>query len=592
MTMSSSGDLVLPEFTTRPVIAGTKGIVAAGHYLAAAIGMQVLELGGNAIDAGVAAGFALSVVKPHECGIGGEAPILISSASTSAGSRVPISISGQGGAPGALSLTRLRAMGMDSIPGDGLVAACVPAAFGAWATALRNYGTMGLAETLGPAVDLARDGFPMYPRLQAIIAQYADRFREEWPSTADIYLDGDRVPDNGWLVHVPDWADAFAQIIDVERRARIHGREAAIDAAIESFYRGPIAERLASFASSTKVRDAMGVHRGLLAADDLARHRTRVEPARSVCYRGIDVYKCDSWTQGPVFLQQLNLLEGFDLAAMGHNSPDYIHTVLEAAKLAFADRETYYGDPNFAEVPMAGLLSKEYARARRGLIDPLQASASLRPGEDIAPGPVERREADGGYAGDTTHLDVIDADGAMISATTSGGWIPTSPVVPGLGFPLGTRAQQFLFVEGHPNVLRPGKRPRTTLTPGLALRAGQPYLAFGSPGGDMQDQVSLEVFLNIVEFGMDLQMAVDAPLFRSEHFPDSFYPHDAHPRRVAVESRIALSTLTQLRSRGHEIVVEGEWTMSEATVARFTAETGLIEGAASPRRMSAYVVGR
>lgn len=580
------------EFTTRPVIAGTKGVVAAGHYLAAAIGMHVLEMGGNAVDAGVAAGFALNVVKPQECGIGGEAPILIHAASPDGPWSGPVAINGQGRAPAALTISYLRSMGLDMIPGDGLVGACVPAALGAWGTALRDYGTMDLATTLGLTVDLARGGFPMYPHLREIVSEHADRFRREWPSTAEIYLNDGRVPDNGWLIRVPELADTLASLIDVERRERVHGRRAAIDAAIHHFYRGPIALRLAEFAAETQVHDALGIHRGLLAADDLARHRTLVEPALTVQYRGIDVYKCPSWSQGPVFLQQLNLLEGFDLASMGHNSEDYIHTVVEVAKLAFADRESYYGDPEFVDVPMAQLLSKAYARDRRTLIDPASASPDMRPGGGMSSAAIEKTDSRRAYVGDTTHLDVIDATGTMISATTSGGWIPTSPVVPGLGFPLGTRAQQFSFLEGHPNALQPLKRPRTTLTPGLALRGGEPFMAFGSPGGDMQDQVSLEVFLNVVEFGMDLQAAVDAPLFRSEHFPDSFYPHDAHPQRLIVESRIPEATLDRLRSRGHEVVVEGAWTMGETSAVRFSPETGLIEGAASPRRMSAYVVGR
>lgn len=582
----------MAEFTTRPVIAGTRGVVAAGHYLAAAIGMHVLEQGGNAVDAGVAAGFALNVVKPQECGVGGEAPILISASSQRGEPRSLVAISGQGGAPMALTLGWLKSQGMDMIPGDGLLGACVPSAFGAWVTALRDYGTMDLAATLGPVVDLARDGFPMYPHLREIIAQHADRFREEWPSTADIYLDDGRVPDVGWLVRVPEWADTFARVIDVERRARRHGRRAALDAAVDHFYRGPIGGRLAEFAKDTEVRDTLGVHRGLLTADDLARHKTRAERPLSVRYRGIDVYKCSTWSQGPVFLQQLNLLEGFDLASMGHNSADYIHTVIESAKLAFADRESYYGDPEFVDVPLARLLSKEYAAERRSLIDPAASSPDMRPGDAEPFRLLETDDPGQVFAGDTTHLDVVDATGTMMSATTSGGWIPTSPVVPGLGFPLGTRAQQFSFQEGHPNVLEPGKRPRTTLTPSLAMRDGEPYMVFGSPGGDMQDQVSLQFFLNVVEFGMDLQAAVDAPLFRSEHFPDSFYPHQAYPQRLLAESRIPESTLVELRARGHEVVVEGEWTMGETSGVRITPSTGLIEGAASPRGMSAYVVGR
>ncbi|HEV8632913.1 MAG TPA: gamma-glutamyltransferase family protein [Chloroflexota bacterium] len=582
----------MAEFTTRPVVMGTFGVVAAGHYLAAAVGMHVLESGGNAVDAGVAAGFALNLVKPQSNGIGGEAPILIYRAGDGAGPRIA-AINGQGSAPRRATIDWFRGEGIEVIPGDGFLPATVPAAFGSWVTALLHYGRLGLKETLGPVVELARGGFAVYPALRDAIARNADKYREQWPSTAEIYLDGGRVPSVGWLLRQPVWAGTFQGALDVEARERQRGREAALRAALDYFYRGPVAERAAAFAGSTEVLDASGrPHRGLIEASDFAEFRTTVEEPVTLRYRGVDVYKCGPWSQGPVFLQQLGLLEGFDLAGMGHNSTAYVHTVVEAAKLAFADRERYYGDPAFVDVPLERLLSKEYAARRRELIDPTVASPDLRPGDAPATQPRVVAGDPRVYTGDTTHLDVIDAAGNMFAATPSGGWIPSSPVVPGLGFPLGTRGQQFYLDPTHPDALAPGKRPRTTLTPSLAMRDGQPWMVFGTPGGDQQDQWSLQFFLNVVDFGMNLQAAVDAPSFHTQHFPSSFYPHGALPRRVVVEGRIAPRVREELAAMGHEVVVAGDWANGQVTAVRVDPRSGLIEGAASPRGMTAYAIGR
>jgi gamma-glutamyltranspeptidase/glutathione hydrolase len=583
----------MAEFTTRPVIMGTFGVVAAGHYLAAAIGMHVLESGGNAIDAGVAAGFALNLVKPQSNGIGGEAPILIYRAGDGPGPRIA-AVNGQGSAPRRATIEWFRQEGLEVIPGDGFLPATVPAAFGAWVTALLQYGRLGLEETLGPVVDLAREGFAVYPILREAIEHNADKFREQWPSSAELYLDGaGNVPPVGSRLRQPDWAATFQGAIDVELRERGRGREAALRAALDYFYRGPVAERAAAFAAATEVMDASGrAHRGLIDAADFAEYRTGVEAPVTLRYRGIDVYKCPPWSQGPVFLQQLALLEGLDLAAMGHNSARYVHTVVEAAKLAFADREQYYGDPAYVDVPLDRLLSKEYAAGRRGLIDERVASAELRPGDAPPTRPRELVAARPTYRGDTTHLDVVDREGNMFAATPSGGWIPTSPVIPGLGFPLGTRGQQFYLDPAHPDALAPGKRPRTTLTPSLAMRDGHPWMVFGTPGGDQQDQWSLQFFLNVVDFGMDLQAAVDAPTFHTQHFPSSFYPHGAHPRRVVVEGRIPAAVRDELAAMGHDVRAAGDWAHGQVTAVRFDRATGLIEGAASPRGMTAYAIGR
>ncbi len=577
-------------FTTRPVILGRRGVVTAGHYLAAVAGFRMMEMGGNAIDAGVATGFALEVLEPHLTGIGGEVPILVYSARQ----KRAVAISGQGCAPRAATIDWFRGQGIGMIPGDGLLAATVPAAPGTFIEALARFGTLSLAQVLAPALSLARDGFPMYRSLRDNLAGHAARYREEWPSTARVWLPEGRVPEVGEALRQPDWADTFARLVRAEGDACHRGRAAGLEAARAEFYEGETAGRIAAFARDTRVRDATGSeHAGLLAYEDLAGWRARVEDPVRTTYRGLEVLKCGPWTQGPVFLQQLNLLEGFDLAGLGHNTADTIHTIVEAAKLAFADRERYYGDPEFDAVPLDVLLSKEYAAQRRSLVDPARASLEMRWGE-MPPAP-EHAGRPGGcgdaYHGDTTHLDAIDHEGNMISATPSGGWIPSSPVIDGLGFPLGTRAQMFFLEPGRPNALQPGKRPRTTLTPSLALKGGRPWMAFGTPGGDQQDQWTLQFLLNVVDFGMDLQAAVDAPTFHTQHFPSSFYPRDAHPGRVGIEARIPEEVRRALADRGHEIVVSDDWAHGRVLGIRYHAETGLIAGAASPRLETGYCIG-
>jgi gamma-glutamyltranspeptidase/glutathione hydrolase len=395
------------------------------------------------------------------------------------------------------------------------------------------------------------------------------------------------------LIYQPDWARTFKGVVTAEQKVRADGREVGIQAGIDHFYKGPIARTLADFAASTEVLDASGrKHRGLLTYDDFAAYETRIEAPVGLDYRGYRVYKCGPWCQGPVFLQQLALLEGFDLAKLGHNSAEYLHVLVEAAKLAFADREQYYGDPDFTTVPLDRLLSKAYAGERRRLIDLAQASAELRPGDAPILAVTDVGSRPSTYRGDTTHLDVVDDEGNLFAATPSGGWIPTSPVVAGLGFPLGTRGQMFSLDPAHPNALVPGKRPRTTLTPSLALRDGQPWLAFGTPGGDQQDQWTLQFFLNVVDFGMDLQAAIDAPTVHSLHFPSSFYPRDAHPNRLVVEGRIGPEVRTALATRGHEIVERDAWANGQVTAVELDHRQGVLRGAASPRGMSAYAVGR
>jgi len=575
-------------FTTRPVIAGRKGVVTAGHYLAAAAGMEILRGGGNAIDAGVAMGFCLAVLEPQSNGIGGESPMLIHHARSG---RV-VAVNGQGVAPRAATLEWFQAQGVSLIPGDGLLAATVPSQVSNWITALAEFGTLPLAAVLAPALELARDGFPMYHGLRRCIASNQARYQDEWPGSAATYLPEGRVPEWGDRLRNPAWADTFEKLAQAEQEAAGRGRAAGLDAAHNAFYRGPAAEQIVAFCRDERFRDATGrEHGGLLAYEDLATFHAHVEAPVTVDYRGLDVYKCGPWSQGPVFLQQLRLLEGYDVAALGHNTANYVHTVVECAKLAFADREFYYGDPAFTDVPLDRLLAKGYAHERRGLVDAGRASLALRPG-DVAPRPLKLILGDErSYNNDTTHLDAIDAEGNMIAATPSGGWIPSSPVIPGLGFPLGTRAQMFSLDPTHPNALQPGKRPRTTLTPSLVMRSGGPWMVFGTPGGDQQDQWTLQFFLNVVDFGMSVQEALDAPTFHTQHFPSSFYPRAQHPGQVVVEGRIPESVRAELRQRGHEIVVAGDWANGRVLAIRMDPERGLIFGGASPRLETGYAIG-
>jgi gamma-glutamyltranspeptidase/glutathione hydrolase len=576
-------------FTTRPVLMGTHGMVTAGHYLAAAAGSRMLERGGNAIDAGVAAGLAVNVLEPQSNGIGGEAPILIYSARQ----EQVYAINGQGYAPKASTIDWFKSRGIDIIPGDGFLSATVPGAFGAWLTALQHFGKLSLKDVLTPAIELTAEGFPVYPELHNAIDSLADRFRDAWPSSARVYLPHNRSPAVGELFRNVDWANTFRGAIDVEIRNRRRGREAAIEAARDYFYKGEIVERIVEFTQRTKIRDASNQENyGLLAPDDFQVYQTKVETPVTLSYRGYDVYKCNTWCQGPVFLQQLALLEGYDLSSMGYNSADYIHTVVESGKLAFADRERYYGDPDFVTVPLNRLLSKAYAAERRQLISPEEASMELRPG-DAPPIQLESGETHpNGYTGDTTHLDAIDCEGNMIAATPSGGWIPSSPVIEGLGFPLGTRGQMFYLDVNHANALAPHKRPRTTLTPSLVMKDGEPFMVFGTPGGDCQDQWTLQFFLNFVDVGMNLQEAIDAPNFHTRHFPSSFYPHNAEPGSVVLEGRIPESVRAELADRGHQISVAGDWSHGRVLGITFDSKTGLISAGASPRAQIAYAMGR
>jgi gamma-glutamyltranspeptidase / glutathione hydrolase len=591
-------------FTTRPELAGTHGMVASTHWLASAAGMATLESGGNAFDAAVAAGLTLQVVEPHLNGPGGEVPILAHRADRGE----TLVVNGQGPAPAAASIAYFEDLGLNLVPGTGLLPACVPGAFDAWMLLLGEFGTLRLADVMGYAIGYAEHGCPLVPRISETIRSVEGLFCEEWPSSARVYLQGTGVPQPGTLFANPDLALTYRRIVD-EAEAKTTDRDEQIQAARDAFYRGFVAEIIDRWVTTTRAMDTSGRrNRGLLAGDDLADYGAKLEEPVTLDYYGYTVCKCGPWSQGPVFLQELALLAGFDIASMGHNSPDFIHTVVECAKLAFADREAWYGDPDFVDVPLTGLLDPAYAEGQRALVGN-EASRELRPGAvggrdprlppfPVAPaadpaGAGEPTVSSSGQSyGDTTHLDVVDRHGNMVAATPSGGWLQSSPVIPGLGFSLTTRAQTFWLCEGLPNSLAGRKKPRTTLTPSLALRDGEPYMAFGTPGGDQQDQWSLTFFLALVHFDLNLQEAIDAPMFHTNHFPSSFYPRTAAPGEVVAEARLEPAVVAALRARGHDVTVVDGWSLGRLSAVSQDSKSGLLRAAANPRGMQGYAVGR
>ena len=598
-------------FTTRPEILGTFGVCTSTHWLATATGMAMLEKGGNAFDACAAAAFVLQVVEPHLVGPAGEMPAVFYSAKTQ---KVEV-ICGQGNAPQAATIEAFKALGLDLVPGSGLLAAVVPGAFGAWMTLLRDHGLLSLREVLEPAIGYFENGHPMLPRVSDTIAGLTDLFTNEWPTSGAVYLPGGQVPKAKALFRNQAAADTYKRIL-AEAEAVGGEREKQIQAAYDAWYKGFVAEAMDAFCRTTEAIDSSGRrHKGLLTADDMARWQPTYETPTSVTYHGWEVFKIGPWGQGPVFLQTLKILEGLDIAGMGPDSAAFVHHVTEAMKLAFADREAYYGDPDFVKVPLATLLSEDYARGRRNLISDT-ASQELRPG--LIPGfeaQVARAMASVRYAGqagksdatvgepttasmvaagrrgDTVHIDVIDKWGNMIAATPSGGWFQSSPVIPSLGFPLNARAQAFFLEEGLPSSLAPFKRPRTTLTPSLAFEDGQPRLVFGTPGGDQQEQWQLGLFLRRVHHGLNLQEAIDLPLFHTQHFPSTFYPREAKLGHLAVEESIGEKVLADLVGRGHKLERAPAWTIGRLTAAE-TGADGLLRAAATPRLMQAYAAGR
>ncbi|MEU5701417.1 gamma-glutamyltransferase family protein [Streptomyces aurantiacus] len=634
-------------FTTRPTLQGTFGMVSSTHWLASQSAMAVLEDGGNAYDAAVAAGFVLHVVEPHLNGPAGEVPIVLAPA----GGEVRV-LCGQGVAPGGATIAHYRGLGLELVPGTGPLAAAVPGAFDAWMLLLRDHGTKSLADVLRYAIGYAEDGHAPVERVGQTVDTVRELFATEWPSSAEVYLPDGEPPRPGELFRNPALAATWRRLIaEATREAGAAGesgavpepgaapalepqdggsRIAEIEAARRIWREGFIAEALVRQAARPTLDTSGERHSGTLTAADLASWSASYEAPATYDWRGWTLCKAGPWSQGPVLLQQLALLPP-ELPRYG--SAEYVHLLVEGCKLAMADREAWYGDA--AEVPLAELLSQEYNAGRRALVGE-KASYELRPGSPggrapllsgharavasgeggpdalAAPGvgeptvakpptsPVPGEpdvSADGGTRGDTCHLDIVDRWGNMVAATPSGGWLQSNPVVPELGFPLGTRLQMAWLDEGLPNSLTPGRRPRTTLSPSLALRDGVPVMAFGTPGGDQQDQWQLHFFLAValraeVRGGLDLQGAIDAPNWHNDSFPGSFYPRGMLPGSVTVESRTDLGVVEELRRRGHDVQVGDAWSEGRLCAVARDPRTGVLSAAANPRGMQGYAVGR
>lgn len=594
----------MTAFTTRPEILGTFGVVTSTHWIASAVGMSILEKGGNAFDAAVATGFTLQILEPHLVGPGGDMPAIIYSKKKD---KVEV-ICAQGPAPAGATIEHYTSEGLKLIPGDGLLATVIPGSFDGWMLMLRDYGRLSVRDVLEPAIYYAENGHPMLPRVSATIKGLAEFFEKEWPTSYETWVPGGSVPEPHSNFKNPVLSETWKRIIS-EAEAK-QGREAQIEAARDAFYRGFVAEKIANYLKTAEVMDASGSrHKAVLTADDMANWSAKIEEPQTYDYHGWTVAKIGPWGQGPVFLQTLSILRDMDIASMAPDGADFVHTVTEAMKLAFADREVYYGDPDFADIPLDHLLSDTYAAARRKLITG-EASFDLRPGKvagfeqqyDVTMDMLGADSKTGAVyeptmahltekRGDTVHIDVIDREGNMVSVTPSGGWLQSSPIIPGLGFCLNSRAQMFWLKPGLPTSLAPGKRPRTTLTPSLGLYEGRPTLAFGTPGGDQQEQWQLSFFLRYVHHKMNLQAAIDQPLFHTSHFPGSFYPRTREPGGLMVEGNFSATVLDSLRARGHKLTVAEPWTIGRLTAARRDAD-GLLRAAATPRLMQAYAIGR
>jgi len=568
----------------RPTIAVTRHAIAAGHYLAATAGFDILQAGGNAVDAGVAAGIALGVLQSDLVDVAGVAPIMIYLAER----REVVTIAGLGTWPKALDPEFFMKHHGGKIP-VGVLRTVVPAAPDAWITALKRYGTMSFGEVAAAATRLARDGFPMYPLMADSLKRHAER-HAQWPSSAAVFLPGGRPPEVGEVFRQTDLGASLQYMIDEEKAAAKRGREAGLDAAHDAFYRGDIAKKIVAF---------MKQEGGLLSAEDLAGYRSPVGPAERRRFGDLEVFTCGPWCQGPVLLQTLALLEGTDLAALGHNSAAYVHHLTEALKLAFADREAYYTDPVFGEVPLATLISPDYAAERRKLIDPERAWPEMpapgdlageagprMPAAALAPSPENAFPEP-----DTSYVCAADRWGNLFSATPSDGSYG-SPIVPGTGLIPSNRGSQSRPDPRHPAGVAPGKRPRLTPNPALAIKGGDTFLPFGTPGGDVQTQAMLQVLLNIFVHGKDVQGAIEEPRFASYSYPSSFAPYDYYPGRLNLEGRFPEETAAELARRGHKIERWPDWAWLAGAVCAIKVDKkrGTLEAGADPRR-AAYALG-
>ncbi|MEV6518777.1 gamma-glutamyltransferase family protein [Micromonospora chalcea] len=593
-------------FTTRPTLRGTFGMVSSTHWLASQSAMGVLERGGNAFDAAVAAGFVLHVVEPHLNGPAGEVPAILATANDP----TPRVLCGQGPAPAAATVAHFRSLGLDLVPGAGPLAAVVPGAVDAWLLLLRDHGTRTLAEVLEPVIGYAAAGHPLAGAAGQTVARVRSLFTDHWPTSAQLWLRDGRPPAPGEMVTNPAYADTLRRLVDAGRAAGTD-REAQIEAARLAWREGFVAEAIDAF-SRLPFRDSSGrAHAGLVTGDDLAGFSATWEAPVTLDWHGHTVAKTGFWGQGPVLLQTLAVLDALDDPAVYDPSGlDGIHAQAEALKLAFADREAWYGD---TDVPGSALLSAEYARSRAALVGD-RASAELRPGSpagepprlpshlhaDVRRGAVPQDpstgeptvRADGVTRGDTCHVDVVDRWGNIIAATPSGGWLQSSPTIPELGFPLGSRLQMCWLEEGLASTLRPGRRPRTTLSPTLVLRDGEPVMACGTPGGDQQDQWQLLFLLRHLAGGQELQEAIDAPTWHTTSFPASFYPREVEPGVLVLEDRIDPDVLSGLRARGHTVRLSDPWSLGRMCAVTRDPHTGVLSAAANPRGAQGYATGR
>ncbi|MFC0506374.1 gamma-glutamyltransferase family protein [Micromonospora costi] len=593
-------------FTTRPTLQGTFGMVSSTHWLASQAAMGILERGGNAFDAAVTAGFVLHVVEPHLNGPGGEVPAIVATAEDPA----PKVLCGQGPAPAGATIAHFRSLGMDLIPGSGPLAAAVPGAVDAWLLLLRDHGTLPLAEVLEPAIGYAGAGHPLVARVGDTVAAVRSLFEEHWPTSAELWLRGGRPPAAGELFANPAYARTLTGLVDAGRAAGAD-REAQIEAARRAWREGFVAEAIDRF-SRRPFQDSSGrPHAGLVTGADLAAYTASWEEPVTLDWNGYSVAKTGFWGQGPVLLQTLSVLEALDDPRVYDPSTAAgIHAQAEALKLAFADREAWYGD---VDVPAKALLSREYARERAALVG-ARASTDLRPGRPDGADPrlpaqirrgADRHEdrldpttgeptvkADGVPRGDTCHVDVVDRWGNMISATPSGGWLQSSPTIPDLGFPLGSRLQMFWLEEGLASSLAPGRRPRTTLSPTMVHRDGVPVMACGTPGGDQQDQWQLLFLLRHLAGGRTLQEAIDAPMWHTASLPASFYPRGVEPGVLVVEDRLDADVLATLRAAGHEVRLSDPWSLGRLCAVTRDPRTGVVAAGANPRGMQGYACGR
>lgn len=588
-----------------PSLCGTKSAAASTHWLATSTAMQTMAAGGNAVDAAVAAGFALQVLEPQSNGLGGDVVIAVYSAQT----REVKIVCGQGPMPLAASLDAFDGLDLGQVPASGLLPATVPGGFGAWLRALSQFGTKSLADVLDAAIGYATDGIPVLASASHTIEAVAPVFRDHWKESAQIYLPGGKVPAAGSRLRNPALADTYRRLLAEAQAAT--SREAQIELAHAAFYRGFVAEAIDAFAQ-TEVFDSTGRrNRGLLRGDDMATWQPGVEAPATLHYRGYDVFKPGLWTQGPAFLQQLGILAGFDLAALTPGTKDYVHLLAEAAKLAFADREGWYGDAG-ADVTEA-LLAREYLAERAAMITQTAATdpepgivrgqkswmPNPRPEPTVVGEPSWMAHLRSGLptvtpggsqagAGNTCTVAVMDAQGNLVVAVPSGGWLKSSPVMPDLGFSLGTRGQTTWLAEVHPNALTPGRRPRTTLSPTVVLRDGDPYLGFGTPGGDQQDQWTLQAFLSVVEFGQPPQEAVNQPAFHIDHFPQSFTPRVSRPGTIVAEQDFDPEVLAGLTAAGHRLGMVPSATLGKVCMVGMDPTTGFLRAAASGRGRQAY----